>query len=222
MIKLIIADDMEEYRIHFKMLFDGDDEIEVVDVANGENDVIDKVQKLRPDVVLMDIQMDNDISGITATREIMRNYPETKVIMLTIHGSKDNIIMSYEAGAVDFIEKNASPYEIIRLIKDVVGMKKRANNVIVEEYKRLKNERESMLYLVNIMSKLSRSELAIIKAVSEGKKYREIAEDRCCEEVTIRTIASRICAKTGIKPVKEFVESLRRLGILEIVIQMCE
>lgn len=220
MIKIIIADDMEEYRIYFKMFFDNDSEVEVVATADSCEDVVTKTEKYRPDIILMDIQMEEDSSGILATKRIMKEFPDTKIIMVTIHGNRDNIIASYEAGAVDFIEKTASPVEIVTLVKSVAQMKKSANNVIVEEYKRLKSERESMLYLINLISRLSPTELCVIKSVSEGKKYREIADERHCEEVTIRTVASRICTKLGIKPLKKVVETLEQMGVLDIVVQM--
>lgn len=221
--KIIIADDMEEYRNHFKMLLDNEHDMSVVATANGKEDLIKKAKKYKPDVILMDIQMEEDDSGIQATKEIMEILPQTRIIMLTIHGNRENILAAYEAGAVDFVKKTASSFEIIRAIRDASNkesIESKPHRIIVDEFIKLKSERNSMLYVVRLLSKLSMTEVSIIKAVAEGKKYREIAEEKHVEEVTIRSMASKICAKMDIKPLKELVETLKRLGIMDIIYQL--
>ncbi len=219
MINVLIADDMKEYRDHFRMLLGNERDICVVASASGEEEVIKKAAELKPDVILMDIQMDSDRSGINATREIVKNNPDIKVIMLSIHSSKENIIDSYDAGAVDFIEKTSSVYEILNAVRSAVSMDSpanRINRVVIDELIKLKSERESFFYMVTMLSRLSRTELEILKAVADGYKYREIAEQRCVEEVTIRAAASKICHKTGIKPLKEVIAAIQRLNLMEL------
>ena len=202
MIRLIIADDMKEYRDHFRMLLENKNDINVVAVVSNEKDVIEKAFELKPDVILMDIQMDSDTSGIYATREILAKYPEIKIIMLSIHSDKDNVINSYEAGAADFVEKTASVNEILSAIRASVSDKQNAgkiNQIVVKEFVKLKKERE------------------ILKAVADGYKYREIAEKRFVEEVTIRSIASKICSKFGIKPLKEVVRTFEQLKLVDLL-----
>ena len=219
MINVLISDDMKEFRDHFKMMLENERDINVIATASGEDDVIKKADELHPDVILMDIQMDNDRSGITAAEEIINKHPDIKIIMLTIHSSKENIIDSYEAGAVDYIEKTASVYEIITAIRSAVAKDSpanRINHVVIDELIKLKRERNSFLFMVTRLSTLSKTELEILKAVAAGYKYREIAEQRCVEEVTIRAAASKICHKTGIRPLKEVIATIERLNLTEL------
>lgn len=220
MIRLIIADDMKEYRDHFRMLLENENDITVVAVVSNEKDVIEKAFELKPDVILMDIQMDSDASGIYATREILAKLPEIKIIMLSIHSDKDNVINSYEAGAADFVEKTASVNEILSAIRASVSEKQNAgkiNQIVVKEFVKLKKERESIVFAICMLSKLSRTELEILKAVADGYKYREIAEKRFVEEVTVRSIASKICSKFGIKPLKEVVRTFEQLKLIDLL-----
>ena len=219
MINVIIADDMKEYRDHFRMLLANERDITVLALASSEEEVIKKAAELRPDVILMDIQMDSDRSGINATRAILKDNPDIKIIMLSIHSSKNNIIDSYEAGAVDFIDKTSSVYEILNIIRNSVSgdsPSNKINQVLIDELVKLKSERESFFYMVTMLSRLSKTELEILKAVANGYKYREIAEQRHVEEVTIRAAASKICHKTGLRPLKEVIATIKRLNLMEL------
>lgn len=219
MINVLIADDMKEYRNHFRMMLENERDIKVLAAASGEEDVIEKANELHPDVILMDIQMDNDRSGIIAAGEIIKKNPDIKIIMLSIHSSKENIIDSYEAGAIDFIEKTAPVYEIITAIRSAVAKdspSNRINHVVIDELIKLKGERNSFLFMVTRLSTLSKTEMEILKAVAAGYKYREIAEQRCVEEVTIRAAASKICHKTGIRPIKEVIDTIKRLNLTDL------
>lgn len=223
MIRILIADDMKEYRDHFRMLLENERDIEVIGTAGGEKEAVDLARKLVPDVILMDIQMDSDNSGINAMKEILKENPDIKVIMLTIHSERDNVINSYEAGAVDFVEKTASVTELLNTIRgcaDESNRPNKINHMIVEEFVKLKKERDSVIYIISMLSRLSRTEIEILKAVSEGKKYREIAQERFVEEVTVRAMASKICTKMEIRPLKEIVRTIERLGLLDVFNEM--
>ena len=223
MIRILIADDMKEYREHFRMLLENEINIEVIGTACSESEVIVLADKLRPDVILMDIQMDNDNSGINAMKEILSRNPEIKVIMLTIHSERDNVIKAYEAGAVDFVEKTAPVNELINTIRgcaDESNRPNKINHMIVEEFVKLKKERDSVIYIISMLSRLSRTEIEILKAVAEGKKYRDIAQERFVEEVTVRAMASKICTKMEIRPLKEIVKTIDRLGLRDIFTEM--
>lgn len=223
MIRVLIADDMKEYRDHFRMLLENERDIEVIGTASGEEEVISLAQELNPDIILMDIQMDSDNSGIKAMKEILAVNPDIKIIMLTIHSERDNVINSYEAGAVDFVEKTASVTELLNTVRGCTDENNRPNKInhmIVEEFVKLKKERDSVIYIISMLSRLSRTEVEILKAVSEGKKYREIAQERFVEEVTIRAMASKICSKMEMRPLKEIVRTIERLGLSDLFNEM--
>ncbi len=222
MIRIIIADDMKDFRDHFTLVFNNEDDFEVLATANCEKKVIELANKLQPDVVLMDVQMDSDESGVIAMKEILKTNPNIKVIMLTIHSDRENIVKAFEYGAYDFIDKTSSTEDIVRTVRSAAlgeaanDSAKKVNRVMIEEFMKMKKERESILYMITILSRLSITELEVLKGVASGKKYRDIAGERVIEEATVRTIASRICSKLGIRPLKEVVRIVNQYNILDL------
>ncbi len=222
MIRIIIADDMKDFRDHFRIVFNNEKDFEVLATADDEMKVIDLARKLNPDVILMDIQMDSDDSGMVAMKEILKTNPNIKIIMLTIHSERDKIVMAFEYGAYDFIDKTSSDEDIINTVRSamvdeaVTDANKKVNRVMIDEFVKMKKERESILYIITLLSRLSSAEMEILKGVAKGKRYRDIATERRIEEATVRTIASRICAKTGIKPLKEIVRIMNQYGVLNL------
>lgn len=95
----------------------------VVGEASDGDEAIKKVHELEPDVVFMDITMPN-VDGITATREILKHHPDTKIIMCTAMGQKSMVLEALELGATDFIVK---PFEADRVVQALNKIRKTTN-----------------------------------------------------------------------------------------------
>lgn len=219
MYKVLVADDMPQIRDYFTTLIQNESDMEVVGVAHSGAEAVEKAEELMPDVILMDIQMENDTAGIDATKIIKDNNPEVKVIMLTIHDDNENILESYMAGASDFIMKTASFVEVLTSLREVVDKSKSRviiNQKIVDEMVRLRTEQKSLLYVVNIINRLTRSEIEVLKMVYDGYSYRDIAIARYVEGGTIRSLVNKILKKTNSKKMKDLISNLKQLKILEL------
>lgn len=217
-IKVMIVDDMPQIVEYYKMIVEGERDMSVIGIAPSGKAAVALAQKLRPDVILMDIQMETDTAGIDATRRIKAALPDTKIIMLTAHNDGANITGSFVAGASDFLTNNTSLVEIINTIKECVSSgnaKLDVNKVIVEELVRLENEKESLLYMINLISRLSKSEMEILKLACKGKSYREIAKERFVEEVTIRSMVNKMKKKLGVDSMGETVKRLKTFNIID-------
>jgi len=218
-IRIMIVDDIDKLVEFFEKIISAEDDMEVVGTASSGKEAVEKVELLKPDIVLMDIQMETDEAGIEATEKIKEKNPDVKIIMLTIHDDADIIFNSYVAGAMDFLLKNSSVVKIIKSIRDVhansLQMRAEVAEKILGEMTRLKTENNSMLYMTNLISKLTNTEVQILKLVYSGYKYKQIAAMRSIEEATVRTHINHILTKLEFKNMKEVIKTLESLGIME-------
>lgn len=97
-INILITDDMAEYRKHFSSMISKEPDMNVVGIAKSGAEAFSLAKKLKPDIILMDIQMETDNAGIEATKNILKILPNTKVVVLTIHGDSENIFAGYGCG----------------------------------------------------------------------------------------------------------------------------
>lgn len=218
-IRIVVIDDMKKIIDYFKMIIENEQDMEVVGWAESGNEGIEVVCKTKPDVVLTDINMETKMAGIDAAKVIKKKLPETKIIVLTIHEEDEMLFQAYSAGVMDYIIKTSSVVEILTSIrkahKNELSLRPDIAEKIVTEYSRIKKQNQSMLYMLNLVSKLTTSELQIIKGVYDGKTYRQIAKERFVEEVTIKGQVNKILKKFEMKRMKEIVKMLKSLQFFE-------
>ena len=106
MIRCMVVDDLQSIREHFKDLLDLSEDIEAVALAANGREAVELAFEHKPDIILMDVQLEYDVAGIDAAAEIMTKLPDTKIIILTVHNNDRFILDAYLAGAVDYIIKN--------------------------------------------------------------------------------------------------------------------
>lgn len=123
-IRVLIVDDIPETRENVRKLLYFEKDIEVVGAAANGSEGIEMAQGLRPDVVLMDINMP-DIDGITATESITGSVPDVQIVMMSVQGETDYLRRSMLAGAREFLVKPFSADELIASIRRVYQLKPR-------------------------------------------------------------------------------------------------
>src|SRR6266545_1949529 len=120
MIQVVIADDQGLVRVGLRKVLDVEPDMEVVgEAANGEQAVA-AAERLRPDVMVMDIRMPS-LDGIEATRRIVRLHPDVRVLMLTTFALDSYVYESLRAGASGFMLKDAPPEEIAAAVRIVAN-----------------------------------------------------------------------------------------------------
>lgn len=218
-IRIMIVDDYEKTTEFFGKVINAEADMEVVGIAFSGEEAIERAQLLKPDIILMDIQMETDEAGIYAAKKIKEKNPDIKIIMLTIHNDADIIFNSYVAGAMDYLLKNSSIVKVIEAIRDVnansLQMRAEVAEKILGEMTRLKNENNGMLYMTNLISKLTNTEIEILKLVYNGYKYKQIAAMRSIEEATVRTHVNHILTKLKLRNMEEVIKTLESLGVME-------
>lgn len=220
-IKIAIIDDMVDILDYFTVVLSREADIEIVGSATNGEDGVKLVLEKRPDVVLMDIQMEHKDAGIEAIAEIKREWEDAKVIVLTIHDDDEQLYNAFAAGAVEYLLKTASIGEILNSIHDVhsnqLSLRPEISQKILKEFSKVKSYQNSMLYVVNMISKLSTSEYEILRDIHNGASYRAIAKKRCVEEVTVRTQVSRILKKTGFPTMKIAIKKFEELNLFNML-----
>lgn len=217
-IKVMVVDDIPQIQDYFISVVDNEAGMCVVGKASTGEEAVIKAGQIKPDIILMDIQMETDTAGIDAIAKIKEKHPEIKCIVLTVHEDDENILDSYVAGAVDFVVKTASIIELITAIKEAQSVtSKRAiiAKKVQDEMVKLRVERNSLFYVVNLISRLTTSEFEVLKAVYSGDTYREIAQKRCVEESTIRSLVNKILKKLESKSMRELVSELKKFKVIE-------
>lgn len=216
----MIADDLEEIRDYFKMILERESDMQVAGIAASGEEAVRVAMELKPDIILMDIQMETDTAGITAIQKIKEELPNTKIIVLTIHEEDDLLFKAYSAGAIDYIVKTCSIVDIIGSIRNVyrnkLSLRPEIAEKILNEFSRMKKEQSIMIDTLNIISKLTNSEFEILKAIYGGHTYKQIAKERFVQEVTIRTQVNKILKKYDKKNMQEVVKLLKQLKVFDV------
>ena len=194
--RILLVDDHEVVRLGLKALLDRHPDFEVVGEAGSAREALEQVSNLQPSVVVMDIRLPGT-SGIEACEEIVQNFPDTKVIMLTSYAEDEMLFSAIRAGASGYILKQIGGEDLVRAL-DAVGRGEAlldpavTQRVFQEVRKAVKDEEASAF------SHLSQQEKHVLLLVSEGKTNREIAKALFLGEGTVRNYVSSILSKLGV------------------------
>jgi DNA-binding NarL/FixJ family response regulator len=123
-IKVLIVDDHWVVRDGIKSVLELENDIEVVGQAVNGKDALEKVGELSPDIVIMDIVMP-EMNGLEATKQIYKEYPQTRVVMLSQYDDEENILAAEQIGAYGFIPKRAASSQLVNAIRAVHYVGKR-------------------------------------------------------------------------------------------------
>jgi len=212
-IKVLIVDDHALVREGLRALLSLASDIEVVGEAKNGREALKKVRDLRPDVVLMDIVMPV-MGGLEATRRIFRDFPETKVLVLTQYDSEDYVIPIIEAGAVGFVTKMSSFSDLAMAVRTVwqggAYLSPSAAAVLVEERRRRNTEQTKG----NSYNSLTQREREILKLIAEGHTTREIAQILFLSPKTVEWHRGNIMHKLKLRNRTELIRYAIRKGII--------
>lgn len=219
--KLLICDDMKSLCEYFAKVLSKSEEIEVVGTALNGDECKKMVKKTDPDVLLLDIQMRTNDEGLEVIKDLLEIKPELKIIMLTAHRVEDYVFRAFSSGAVDFLYKTAEDDEIVAKVLDVYHGKAAIDADIAapltKKLRDMMKMQKSLLYTIDQITKLSKSEISVLRGVYYGKSYRDIAAERYVEEGTIRAQASGILRKFETKSMKSLIKTLREMELFEFI-----
>ncbi|MGB9813343.1 MAG: response regulator [Thermovenabulum sp.] len=194
-IRVIIADDHALVREGIAKILSLDPDIKIIGEATDGKEVIELAKKLKPDVILMDINMPN-VNGIAATREIKRENPDIKIIALTIHEQVDYLLELIRYGISGYVLKDVKPDELIKTIRDVFDGKgvipPSMTPKVFEEINRLSQKDDGVTF------DLTPREIEILRELAKGLSNKEIAEKLFISEKTVKNHLTNIFQKMGV------------------------
>jgi two-component system, NarL family, response regulator DevR len=194
--RIILVDDHEVVRLGLKSLLERHPQFEVVGEAGSARDALEQVAATEPDVVVMDIRLPGT-SGIEACEQIVDQFPNTKVIMLTSYAEDEMLFSAIRAGASGYVLKQIASEELVKAI-EAVGrgealLDPAVTQRVFQEVRRAVKEEEASAF-----AHLSQQEKHVLLLVSEGKTNREIAKSLFLGEGTVRNYVSSILSKLGV------------------------
>lgn len=172
--RIIIAEDHTILREGLRALLSHHTDLEIAGEAEDGLEAIRRVEKLMPDLLLMDLSMPR-MSGMAALKDIKKRFPETKVIILTVHKTEEYILAALQAGADGYVLKDATHDELIMAIRIVLDGKPylspSISKKVIEGYLNGKKR----CGMETSWDTLSQREREILKLIAEGYKNKEIA-----------------------------------------------
>jgi NarL family two-component system response regulator LiaR len=190
-IRVLVADDHAIVRRGICALLATEPGIQVTGEACDGHEAVAEVERLRPDVVLMDIVMPG-MDGLEATRRITASQPQTRVLVLTSFGGDDQVFPAIRAGALGYLLKDSRPKELVDAIRQVHSGESSLHPTVA---RRLLRELSPSTGESTDGEPLTPREVQVLQLVAQGQSNRQIGEELSISEATVRTHMSKILGK---------------------------
>lgn len=212
-IRVLLVDDHVILRAGLSALLGLEADIDVVGDASTGEEAIEKVKSLRPDVVIMDLDMPG-LGGLEATRQITSAEPKGRVLVLTSHTEADSLLPVLEAGGSGFVQKTKAEEDLVEAIRvvarDEVFLYPDAAKLLLRGYRAAEERGE-----VNPLEELSEREREVLTMTSEGYSASEIGKKLFLSPKTVETYRARLMQKLGFHHRSELVQFALKTGVLK-------
>lgn len=220
-IQILIADDMEAHRRRLERIINSVGNLSLVASAKSGYEAVAYAAIKKPDIVLMDIEMESQMAGVKAASEINKILPDTKIVMLTVHQDNNIVFAAFQTGIVDYLMKSAPKEEILEAIYSAANNQSPIRPIIAEkirqEFARIKKSEDHLTHFFKIIANLTPSELEVLKLLCSGLKRKEIAEARAVEVETIKKQISSLLKKFDKNSTKEIVIDVTELKLFDMI-----
>jgi DNA-binding NarL/FixJ family response regulator len=208
--RLLIADDHKIFAEGLKRLLNAD--FDIVGVVEDGRELVAAAEKLRPDVMVVDISMPM-LNGIEAVRQIKKVHPEIKVVFLTMHPDVAYAASAFKAGASGYVLKHSAPDELVTAIRE--GLKGRTYVTPLIAGKLLHSYESGSHSEVDKVLSLSSRQREVLQLLAEGRSAKEIAAILNISSKTVEYHKYRMMEDLGIKTAAELVRYAVKQGIAE-------
>jgi DNA-binding NarL/FixJ family response regulator len=197
-ITVLLADDQAMVRTGFRLILDSEADITVIGEANDGEHAVELTHQLRPDVVLMDIQMPR-MDGLEATRRLTQEPGASRIVILTTFEQDDYVFQALRAGASGFLLKNAPPEELVHAVHTIAAgnalLAPSVTRRVIADYAKKPPRPENR----TVLDRLTGRESEVLRLIATGMSNAEIAAALFLGEGTIKTHVSHLLAKLDLR-----------------------
>ncbi|WP_411835178.1 response regulator [Peribacillus frigoritolerans] len=222
---IVIIDDHQLFREGVKRILDFESSFDVVAEGDDGSEAMDLVETHKPDVVIMDINMPN-MNGVEATKMLVSRYPETKVIILSIHDDENYVQHALKTGAQGYLLKEMDADALIDAVRVVAEggsyLHPKVTHNLVKEYRRLAAEEgadRDSVHTIEIrrpLHLLTRRECEVLQLLAYGKSNRASGETLYISEKTVKNHVSNILQKMNVNDRTQAVVLAIKNGWVEV------
>ncbi|MBB6453636.1 two-component system response regulator DegU [Salirhabdus euzebyi] len=222
--RIVLIDDHKLFREGIKRILDFENDFEVVAEGDDGNQAIELVRNYHPDVVLMDINMPT-INGVEATKNLVTQFPDVKIIILSIHDDESYVTHALKTGAQGYLLKEMDTDELIEAVKVVYNggsyLHPKVTHNLVREYRRLANGTNTSSAFKKVeyrkpLHLLTRRECEVLQLLADGKSNRGVAEALYISEKTVKNHVSNILQKMDANDRTQAVVQAIKNGWVEV------
>ena len=213
-IRILLVDDHAILRTGLRAILNAEPDIEVVEEAGDGQEAVEKADKLRPDVVLMDISMPV-MDGFEATRRILECCPEAKVLVLTVHDNEEYLFQVLEAGGSGYLVKKSADTELISAIHAVhrgeAFLSPMATKMVIGGYVQAVGREKTKQEITNLTGR----EEEVLKLITDGYTNQEMADQLVISIKTVETHRAHILEKLELRTRADLVKYARAHGMFD-------
>jgi DNA-binding NarL/FixJ family response regulator len=209
MIKILLADDHALVRHGFRMILAAQPDMEVAGEASNGREAIELAQKLKPDVVVMDVTMP-ELNGIEATRRLIEISPRTRVLALSMHKDAVYVREILRAGARGYLLKDSADTDLLAAVRAVAKgegyLSPAVSDAVLSDYRR---------HVTDPLDLLTSREREVLQLIAEGKTNKEIATSLNLSVYTVEAHRGRLMEKLNLHSTGELVRFAVRSGLID-------
>lgn len=209
-ITVLLVDDHAVVRDGLRALIEHNSDMKVIgDAANGRQ-AVSEVQRLKPDIVVMDIAMP-ELDGVESTRHILERAPQTRVLILSMYLSSEHVHRALQAGARGYVLKDSAGKEVVDAIRAIHGgrryLSQHITETVIDDY--LREDAN-----VSPLESLSLRERDVLQLVVQGRTNAAIAQSLSLSPKTVETYRARLMRKLNVTDTVDLVKFAMRNGLI--------
>jgi DNA-binding NarL/FixJ family response regulator len=208
-IRILLADDHAVVRQGFKMILAAQADMEILGEAANGREAVELAEKLRPDIVVMDVAMP-ELNGIEAARRLGQSVPHARVLALSMHKDSVYVREILRAGARGYLLKDSPATDLVAAVRAVASgegyLSPAVSNAVLDDYRR---------HVTNPIDLLSSREREVLQMLAEGKTNKEIAGVLNLSVYTVDAHRGRIMEKLNLHSINELVRFAVRNGLID-------
>jgi DNA-binding NarL/FixJ family response regulator len=216
-IRVLLADDQQVVRLGFRMVLEGEDDIEVVGEVGDGAAAIAVAEELLPDVVLMDVRMPM-MDGIAATSVIAQRCPDVRVVVITTFELDEYVVGALRAGAAGFLLKNIEPSALIEAVRTVVGGDALVDPAMTRsliDYAMRQRDEPTGAVDPKLLEQLSSREREVLTMLSRGMSNQQVAAALFLGEATVKSHVSNMLVKLQLRSRVQAVVLAYETGLVQ-------